>query len=182
MEFRYVGVVMGRMEIKFFSYLILLGGVFGCGMVFSQAKFERLDPHGSKTADLKKMILVNHKECQVCHLQKEKKGELKSNIPGRCILCHGKRPHSGAGEHVGKSLRPVKKEASGEVTCLSCHFAHRARLPQEERPADFEELISHASFLKVKREKGTLPSGLIEKYNFETAMLRVSCAGCHVWK
>ena len=174
---------MGTMGIKLF--LFFLGSVFGCTLAFSQAQFsklERLDPHGLKTLDLKTVILSRQKECQVCHVQKGKKRELKSNIPHRCILCHGKLPHSGAGEHVGKKLSRVQKGAPGEVTCLSCHFPHRAVLTGEERVLEFRELKAHASFLNVKKEEGALPPGLIEKSNVETAMLRTSCTGCHTWK
>ncbi|MBI3018623.1 MAG: hypothetical protein HYY61_01850 [Deltaproteobacteria bacterium] len=158
------------METKFF--LLVLIGVLWCGAVFPQTKFERLDPHGSKTMNLKKFSLLKQNECQVCHFLKEKKVELKSNIPQRCILCHGKLPHSGVGEHI------VKKR----VTCLNCHFPHRAALASESRLQDFKELESRSSFLKVQKEEDTLPSGLIEKSNFDSAMLRVTCTGCHSWK
>ena len=160
MEFQFVGIAMGLMGIKFILFLSLVL----CGSLFS-AEYQRLDPHGAQTLDFKK-------ECQVCHTQKEKKLELKSNIPRRCILCHGKLPHSGVGEHIGKK----------GVTCLSCHFPHRAGVAGKERLSDFKELKSHDSFLKVKKEEGTLPPGLIEKSNFDTAMLRVTCTGCHSWK
>ena len=169
---------MGTMGIKFiffFISLILYGSL-------ESSEYQRLDPHGSKSVELKTMVLLKHQECQVCHFQKEKKIELKSNIPRRCILCHGKLPHSGAGEHVGKNLSRVQKNATGEVTCLSCHFSHRAALAEEKRLSDFKELTSYASFLKVKKEKGALPLGLIEKNNFDTAMLRMTCTECHSWK
>lgn len=161
-----VRIVMERMGTSICAFLNSLLIVISLGCI----ALAQMDPHGPST-----------KGCQVCHFKKEKKLELKSNIPQRCILCHGKLPHSGVMEHVGKKLSAVKK-GEGEVTCLSCHFPHREALKGETRLKEFKELESRSSFLKVKKGEGALPSGLIEKRNFETAMLRLSCTGCHIWK
>lgn len=165
MESIAVRIVMEPMETNRLlkkAHLPLLILLFCGGEVVFSAELQRLNPHGPSL-----------KGCKVCHVEKQKKLELKSNIPQRCILCHGKLPHSGVVEHVGKK----------GVTCLSCHFPHRAAgTPAESRLKDFKELESRSSFLKVQKEEGALPSGLIEKRNFDTAMLRVSCTGCHSWK
>ncbi len=159
-----------------FFILFLLYFIFMGTFAASKSRpkiLKRIDPHGTKEMDPKLITLRGHKECSVCHVDQPEKWSLKDDIPGRCILCHLSRPHSGILEHEKKILR-LKESSPEKITCLSCHFPHRYSAAKSIGPTNAKR------FHELAREKIVIPEGLIEKSN-PTPMLRRTCEECHSW-
>lgn len=142
---------------------------------------KRLDPHGNKNDDLKKMSLKEHSKCRTCHSQAKGKINLRSNVNNTCASCHNDYPHSGLKEeHLNKDLNKLKEiNLKGKITCLSCHRAHRAYLPDDPRIPDLETR-KKPSFLYKPLSTDELPEGLVDRRGKE-AMLKRACDDCHKW-
>lgn len=85
----------------------------------------RLDPHGPVEIDFKKPAQDGKapSECKVCHQSGAGrwpgKVDVKPDVGGSCASCHGKSPHGGVAEHMGREWR------GKAIGCLDCHSPHR---------------------------------------------------------
>ncbi|MCM2278430.1 MAG: hypothetical protein NDJ89_10180 [Oligoflexia bacterium] len=146
-------------------------GIFGIvgtflGLAPASAELTRLDPHGTRSAALAAIAPGSLNECKVCHVGTSGWKTLKPEVSGSCSSCHGRTPHSGVAEHVGRDYRGAK------LDCLSCHSPHRA--DGHEAPASGGSLVS-------PERKDLDPAQMVQK-PASFAMLRRNCQECHSWK
>jgi nitrate/TMAO reductase-like tetraheme cytochrome c subunit len=90
---------------------------------------------------------------------------LKPHVEQICFNCHNKATHSGVAEHLGRMHK------GEEVTCLSCHVAHRAESKTWESPSGFsggKSEVQPGSQFQVSSKKET--------------MIRRTCSECHQWR
>lgn len=170
----------------FFALLILVSCQAFSDEQIKESELQRLDPHGSFVIDLHGVSLGQYPVCKICHVEKEKKWELKGDIYAKCVACHNPLSHSGLVEHLDKDLSGVGLE--GKVTCLSCHRPHRALLKMTLSKAltrdpfltGFKE-IEEPSFLKLKKDSVALSPGLVDKPKPDAMIERV-CVDCHKFR
>lgn len=157
----------------FFLIWILLGTspAFAEAEKPAPVELRRLDPHGVKKTDLKSLSLSKNTECRVCHFETEGHIGLKPRVETTCSSCHGKAPHAGVAEHLGKDLEKLKLGLSGTVTCLSCHQPHRWGSKDHDLTR---------TFLGSRQELWDLSELFVERPH-ANAMLKRICTECHSW-
>jgi len=163
----------------FTIYLLILAFLFiiKSPLNAKEGTLSRLDPHGQKTETLRLQDIHPQSSCMACHIQVGKKVEVAADVQQRCFACHGKLPHSGLSEHLGKDLKVLKGHLQGKLNCLSCHFPHRGALNGKKAGHQTEDFLA-SSFLYN-------PESILfdkEKYTIKrepAPMLRADCIDCH---
>jgi len=142
---------------------------------------KRYDPHGSASIVLKSSMVGIMGDCLTCHSYSEKKGVgLKFVNPNEaCRSCHQRLPHSGLVNHLGKEFTS-RVGTRSKIDCLTCHRAHRARLPQQ---VTFRPNLKPHKPSKLLLRNGTLdlPPEFIEQW-LPDAMVERDCNDCHKWE
>lgn len=135
------------------------------GLSLNADRLKRLDPHGAADLDLKaKVDLKKRSECTACHSSGKQGLTLKADAENSCVGCHGKGPHSGTAEHMGR----VHK---GQLlNCLSCHSPHRADQKSWDKPLGFF----------AQPVTPDAPKGFSKSVN-PRPMLKKTCTECHQW-
>ena len=150
-----------KLQAFFGLTLVLISSASPAAEKTTDLNLQRLDPHGKASESVTGLSIVTHSECKVCHIERAGHLTLKPEPAKICASCHGQSPHSGAAEHL----------AHQKVTCLSCHFPHRAD------PA-LKLTETEPSIRLERRTPNELPDYLVERIQ-PSPRLRKRCEDCH---